>query len=213
MAAADRFEITVKGKQTHGSRPWSGVDPIVTSAQIIIGLQTIISRQTELTKEAAVISVGKIEAGVRNNIIPEEAYMVGTIRTLDTAMQRDIHERIRKTATLIAESQGAEADVKITIGVPVTHNDVDLTRQMLPSLFKAAGEENVRVQRPSTGAEDFSFYAMEVPSLFFFLGGKPLDVSPMDAAPHHTPDFYLDESGFKLGVKALMQLTLDYMGM
>ena len=213
MAAADQFEIIVKGKQSHGSRPWAGVDPIVASAQIIIGLQTIVSRQMDLTTEPAVITVGKIEAGVRNNIIPEEATMIGTIRTLDTEMQKDIHERIRKTATLIAESQGATAEVNINIGYPVTHNDPVLTSKMLPSLFSAAGEENVRVQRPVTGAEDFSFYAKEVPGLFFFLGGMPKGMDPMDAAPHHTPDFYLDESGFKTGVKALMQLTLDYMAL
>ena len=211
LAAADLLEIKVKGKQSHGSRPWSGVDPIVTSAQIILGLQTIISRQTDLTKEAAVITIGKIDAGVRNNIIPEEATMIGTIRTLDTDMQNDIHERIRKTATLIAESQGATAEVTIKKGVPVTHNDPDLTSKMLPSLFKAAGEDNVRVQRPSTGAEDFSFYAQRVPSFFFFLGGMPKGQDSMMAPPHHTPDFFIDESGFKTGVKALMQLTLDYM--
>ncbi len=211
MAAADMFTIKVKGKQSHGSRPWTGVDPIVTSAQIILGLQTIISRQTELTKEAAVITVGKITSGVRNNIIPEEAEMIGTIRTLDTAMQRDIHERIRKTATLIAESQGATAEVDIQIGYPVTYNNPQLTAKMLPSLYKAAGEENVLVSRPITGAEDFSFYANRVPGLFFFLGGMPKGMNPIDAAPHHTPDFFIDESGFTTGVKALTQLTLDYM--
>jgi amidohydrolase len=211
MAAADQFAIKVKGKQSHGSRPWSGVDPIVVSAQIILGLQTIVSRQTELTKEAAVITVGKITSGVRNNIIPEEAEMIGTIRTLDTAMQRDIHERIRRTATLIAESAGAKAEVNIRIGYPVTYNNPELTKEMLPSLFAAAGEENVLVSRPITGAEDFSFYAQRVPGLFFFLGGMPKGMNPLDAAPHHTPDFYIDESGFSVGVKALCQLTLDYM--
>ncbi|MEO1258185.1 MAG: amidohydrolase [Bacteroidota bacterium] len=211
LAAADRFEIKVKGKQSHGSRPWAGVDPIVTSAHIILGLQSIISRQTELTKEAAVITVGKIDAGVRNNIIPEEAYMVGTIRTLDSDMQDDIHRRIEKTATLIAESQGATAEVIIKRGVPVTHNDPELTRKMLPSLFSAIGEDNVFVQRPSTGAEDFSFYAQRVPSFFFFLGGRPSDVDAANAAPHHTPDFYIDESGFKNGIKAMTKLTLDYL--
>ena len=211
LAAADRFEIKVKGKQSHGSRPWAGVDPILTSAQIIMGLQTIVSRQMELTKEPAVITVGKIDAGVRNNIIPEEATMIGTIRTLDPEMRKDIHQRIRKTATLIAEAQGAVAEVNINIGTPVTKNNPELTRKMIPSLFNAAGEENVIVQRPITGAEDFAYYANEVPSLFFFLGGRPKDVELKNAAPHHTPDFYIDESGFKVGVKALTQLTLDYM--
>lgn len=211
MAAADQFNIKVKGKQSHGSRPWSGVDPIVVSAQIILGLQTIISRQTDLTHEAAVITVGKFTSGVRNNIIPEEAEMIGTIRTLDTTMQREIHERIRRTATSIAESAGATAEVKIQIGYPVTYNNPELTKEMLPSLFAAAGEENVLVSRPMTGAEDFSFYAQRVPGLFFFLGGMPKGQSPLDAAPHHTPDFFLDESGFTTGIKALCQLTLDYM--
>ncbi len=210
MAAADRFVIKVKGKQTHGSRPWAGVDPITVSAQIIMGLQTIVSRQTELTKEAAVISVGKFTSGVRNNIIPEEAEMIGTIRTLDTTMQRIIHEKIRTTAINIAESAGAEAEVDIQIGYPVTYNHPELTAQMLPTLEKTAGESNIIVTRPITGAEDFSFFANKVPAFFFFLGGKPLEVSPWDAAPHHTPDFYIDESGFTLGVRTMSQLVVDY---
>ncbi len=213
MAASDHLTIKVKGKQSHGSRPWTGVDPIVTSAQIIMGLQTIISRQTELTKEAAVITIGKIESGVRNNIIPEEALMIGTIRTLDSDMQKEIHEKIRKTATLIAESQGAVAEVDIKIGVPVTFNDLALTRKMLPSLYAAIGEENVHVTRPITGAEDFSYYAQEVPGFFFFIGGRPSDIHPLDAAPHHTPDFFIDESGFKTGIKAMTQIALDYLEM
>ncbi|MEM6700301.1 MAG: amidohydrolase, partial [Bacteroidota bacterium] len=211
LAASDRFVINVKGKQTHGSSPWNGVDPIVVSAQLINGLQTIISRQTDLTNEAAVITVGKIQGGVRNNIIPESCEMVGTIRTLDTAMQRIIHEKIRLTATKIAESMGATAEVDIQIGYPVTYNNPELTRLMLPTLFETAGEENVRISPARTGAEDFSFFAREVPGLFLFLGGKPKDVSPFDAAPHHTPDFYIDESGMKLGVRTLVNLTLDYM--
>ncbi|MEM8524557.1 MAG: amidohydrolase [Bacteroidota bacterium] len=213
MAAADRFVIKVNGKQTHGSRPWGGVDPIVVSAQIINGLQTIISRQSDLTNEAAVITVGKIQGGVRNNIIPESCEMIGTIRTLDTAMQRIIHEKIRLTATKIAESAGATAEVDIQIGYPVTYNNPELTRMMLPTLFETAGEENVLISPAITGAEDFSFFAREAPGLFLFLGGKPKDVSIFDAAPHHTPDFYIDESGMKLGVKSLCNLTLDYMKM
>lgn len=209
MAAADQFKITVRGKQTHGSRPWSGVDPITVSAQIIMGLQTIVSRQIDLTNEAAVISVGKFTSGVRNNIIPEEAEMIGTIRTLDTAMQRQVHEKIRRTAQSIAESAGATADVNIRIGYPVTYNNPDLTARMLPSLEKAAGEENVRVIKAMTGAEDFSFYAQKVPGLFFFLGGMPKGTDPLEATMHHTPDFYIDESGFRLGMKALAQLVVD----
>ena len=211
LAAADRFVIKVKGKQTHGSQPWGGVDPITVSAQIILGLQTIISRQTELTKEAAVISVGKMTAGVRNNIIPEEATMIGTIRTLDVEMQDIIHEKIRKTATLIAESAGAVAEVDIQRYAPVTFNNPGLTKQMIPSLYEAIGEDNVRVIPAITGAEDFAFFAQEIPSMFWFVGGKPLDVSPMDAAPHHTPDFYIDESGMRNGVKAMVQMAMDYL--
>lgn len=213
LAAADVFTINVKGKQTHGSMPWGGVDPIVASAQIIMGLQTIVSRQTELTKEAAVISVGKFSSGVRNNIIPESAQMIGTIRTLDVGMQEIIHEKIRKTATLIGESAGCEVEVIIDKGVPVTYNDPDLTRKMIPTLERSAGPENVIVSKAVTGAEDFSFFANEVPGLFFFLGGMPKGQNPMDAAPHHTPDFYIDESGMALGVETLINLTLDYMNM
>ncbi|HPG06978.1 MAG TPA: amidohydrolase [Saprospiraceae bacterium] len=212
LAAADVFNIKVTGKQTHGSQPWSGIDPITVSAQIIMGLQTIISRQTELTKEAAVITVGKITGGVRNNIIPETCEMTGTIRTLDTTMQRIIHEKIRLTATKIAESAGAKADVEITIGVPVTYNDPNLTQMMVPSLQAAAGgADNVLVTQARTGAEDFSFFAEKVPSLFWSTGGKPLDTPPGYAAPHHTPDFFIDESGMQTGVKAMCYVTVDYL--
>lgn len=209
MAAADKFTIKVKGKQSHGSKPWSGVDPIVISAQIIMGLQTIVSRQMDLTKDAVVVTVGKLTSGVRNNIIPEEAEMIGTIRTLDTSMQRIVHEKLKLTAEKIAESAGATAEVNIQIMYPVTYNNPQLTAKMLPSLEKAAGENNVRVIKASTGAEDFSFYAQKVPGLFFFLGGKPKDINVIDASQHHTPDFYLDESGFILGMKALAQLVVD----
>ena len=211
LAAANRFIIKVKGAQSHGSQPWAGVDPIAISAQIINGLQHIISRQTELTKEAAVISIGKFTAGVRNNIIPEEAEMVGTIRTLDKEMQAEIFERIERTATLIAESAGGKAEVTIEEGYPVTYNDPALTAKMLPTIFRTAGEENVVVSRPITGAEDFSFFANKVPGLFLFLGGMPKGKNPMEAAPHHTPDFYVDDAGMKLGVRTLCNLTIDYM--
>ena len=210
MAASDRFTIKVKGKQTHGSRPWGGIDPITVSAQIIMGLQTIISRQTELTREPAVITVGKFTSGVRNNIIPEEAEMIGTIRTFDTTMQRIIHEKIRTTAINIAESAGAAAEVDIQIGYPVTFNNPELTARILPTLEKTAGAENVLVTRPSTGAEDFSFFAKQVPSFYYFLGGMPPGMDPTEAPPHHTPDFYLDESGFVLGVQTMVQLVVDY---
>ncbi|HHS95772.1 MAG TPA: amidohydrolase, partial [Phaeodactylibacter sp.] len=182
MAASDVLSIKVKGKQTHGSRPWAGVDPIVASAQIIMGLQTIISRQTELTKQAAVITIGAIHGGVRNNIIPEEVEMIGTIRTLDTTMQRIIHEKIRNTVTLIAEAQGATAEVDIKIGYPVTYNDPALTREMIASLFDAAGEDNVHIVPAITGAEDFSFFARRVPAIYYFVGGKPKGET--NPAPH-----------------------------
>jgi amidohydrolase len=211
MAASDRFVIKVHGKQTHGSTPWTGVDPIVTSAKIIDGLQTIVSRQTELTKAAAVISVGIIRSGVRNNIIPEEAEMIGTIRTLDTGMQEIIHEKIRHVATTIAESMGATAEVDIQKGYPVTYNDPALTEQMLPTLQQVAGSENVILSDAITGAEDFSFFQKEVPGFYYFIGGMPKGMDPSEAAPHHTPDFYIEESGMKLGVKSLTALTLDYM--
>jgi amidohydrolase len=212
MAAADQFEIKVTGQQAHGSRPWSGVDPITVSAQIILGLQTIISRQTELTKEAAVITVGKIDGGVRNNIIPETCTMIGTIRTLDKDMQKMIHEKIRNTAEHIAAASGAKAEVTIHINVPVTFNDRELTQKMLPTLFETAGEDNVRVVPAKTGAEDFSYYANEVPAFFYFLGGRPADI-PVGApsTSHHTPDFYIEESGLLLGVKTMTNLTLDYL--
>ncbi len=211
LAASDVFTIKVKGKQTHGSTPWQGVDPIVTAAQIITGLQTIISRQTELTQDAAVITVGKIQGGVRSNIIPEEVELVGTIRTLQTTMQDKIHEKIHLTATKIAESAGAQAEVTIRKGYPVTHNDPELTERMLPTLRDVTGSQNVHLIPAITGAEDFSFYQKKVPGVFIFLGGMPADMQPDQAAPHHTPDFYIDESGFVLGVRTLARLAVDYM--
>jgi amidohydrolase len=211
MAASQTFEISVKGKQSHGSRPWEGVDPIVISAQIINGLQTIVSRDTELTKEAAVITVGLIRGGVRSNIIPEEVKMIGTIRTLDYGMQDQLNKIIKKRVPAIAEAFGGKATIILSEGYPITYNDHDLTKQMLPSLEKSAGKENVRLIDAVTGAEDFSYYQQKVPGMYFFLGGKPLDIPKEKLASHHTPDFYLDESGFKLGVKTFVNLTLDYL--
>jgi amidohydrolase len=209
MAAADRFVIKVMGKQSHGSQPWAGVDPITVGAQIVQGLNNIVARQTELTKEAAVITVGKFHSGVRNNIIPESAELVGTIRTLDTKMQDLIHEKIKLTAESIAMSAGAKAEVEIIRGYPVTYNNPELTRQMMPSVVQAAGEDNVHLVRAVTGAEDFSFYAQKAPGLFLFLGGMPPGTE--NPAPHHTPDFYVDDTGMKLGVRTLCYLTVDYM--
>lgn len=211
MAASDWFKINVKGKQTHGSQPWAGIDPVVVSAQIINGLQTIVSRQTELTKNPAVVSVSVINGGVRSNIIPEDVTMLGTIRTLDTGMQRMIHEKIALTASKIAEASGATAETSIDKKTLVTYNDPALTKKMVPSFIKAAGEENVIETEAVTGAEDFSFFAEKVPSIFFFIGGMEKGKDPKAAFPHHTPDFVLDESGMKTGVKAFCHLVLDYM--
>lgn len=211
LAASDTYSITVHGRQAHGSAPWMGVDPIVISAQIINGLQTIISRQSELTKEAAVITVGRIQSGIRENIIPEEAFMAGTIRTLDTDMQDKIHEKIKLTATKIAESAGATAEVVIRRGYPVTYNDPALTEKMAPSLERAAGKEKTIRINASTGAEDFSFFQQKVPGLFFFVGALPPGQDPAKAPSHHTPDFMIDEKGFITGIKAMLNVTTDYM--
>jgi len=211
MAASQSFEINVKGKQAHGSRPWVSVDPIVVSAQIITGLQTIVSRESELTKEGAVITVGMINAGIRSNIIPESAKMVGTIRTLDYDMQKFINKRMEEMVPAIAKAYRAEATIEIEKGYPITYNHIELTKQMLPSLKRMAKEGNVYAISAITGAEDFSFFQQEVPGLYFFLGGKSPETKPQDVGGHHTPDFVLDESGFVLGVKAMTALTLDYL--
>ena len=211
MAAAQRFVIKIHGKQAHGSRPWEGIDPVFIAAQVIIGLNSIISRDTELTKDAAVISVGLIRGGVRNNIIPEEVELIGTIRTLDYEMQKKLNEMMLFRVKAIAESYGATADITIDKGYPITYNDPDLTAKMLPSLERSAGKENIILRNASTGAEDFSLFQKEVPGFYYFVGGKPLDVKVEDAASHHTPDFYIDEGGLKLGVTSMVNLTLDYM--
>lgn len=213
MAASDWFTIKVKGRQSHGAAPWMGIDPIVVSAQIVSGLQTIISRQTDLTKEAAVITVGKFQAGVRENIIPEEAVLSGTIRTLDVDMQKLIHEKIKLTATKIAESAGATADVTIENKTPVTFNNIALTEKMVASLQKAAGAANVSSIHAVTGAEDFGFYQQKIPGFFFFVGAMPPDQDPTKVPAHHTPDFMIDERGMLTGLKAMLNVTLDYMNM
>lgn len=213
MAASDWFTIKVNGKQSHGSQPWLGVDPVVVAAQIINGLQTVVSRQTELTKNAAVISVCIVNGGVRANIIPEEVSMTGTIRTLDKDMQADIHKRIRQTAEKIAESSGAYATVSIDNKTLVTYNDPTLTRKLLPALYKAAGKQNVKEMDAVTGAEDFSFFAEKVPSLYLYVGGMPSGKDPREVAAHHTPDFFVDESGMKTGILAFLMMVTDYMNM
>ena len=211
MAAVDSYAIRIKGKQTHGAAPWSGIDPIVTSAQVVMGLQTIVSRNVTLTDNAAVVTVGALHSGIRQNIIPEEANMIGTIRTFSPQDQQLVHRRINEIATNIAESAGAKADVKIDIMYPVTYNDPKLTDQMVPSLEAVAGKNNIKLTPASTGAEDFSFYQQKVPGFFFFLGGMAKGKKVEDAAPHHTPDFQIDEGGFVLGMKSLCRLTTDYM--
>ncbi len=210
MAAVNSFEINVKGKQTHGSMPWGGIDPIMVSAKIIDGLQTLVSREMPLTQDAVVLSIGKISSGVRSNIIPESAQMIGTLRTLDEGMQQHIHKRMREMVPAIAAAYRAEATISIDEGYPITFNDPDLTAQMVPSLEASAGKENVHVINAITGAEDFSFFQKEVPGVYFFLGGMtPGNTQPF---PHHTPDFYIDEDGLLLGVKTFVQMSLDYLG-
>lgn len=210
MAAVDQFSIDIKGVQTHGAAPWSGIDPIVTGSQIVLGLQTILSRTVNVTEAPAVVSVGAIHAGLRTNIIPENLNMIGTIRTFGTAQRTLVHKRITEITTNIAESAGAKADVKISTGYPTTINHEALTLKMVPTLEKAAGKDNVKTMFAVTGAEDFSYYQEKVPGLFFFLGGMNPSKKPEEVAPHHTPDFFLDETGFTLGVKAFSYLVVDY---
>jgi len=209
MAAAQSFTIIVKGKQSHGSQPWSGVDPILISAKIIDGLQTIISRETELTKEAAVITVGKIKSGVRFNIIPESAEMIGTIRTLDNDMKAKLNRRMEEMVPSIAKAYGGDATIVIKDATAITYNDPDLVSTMLPTLQRVAGSENVQTQKAVTGAEDFSYFQREVPGFYFFLGG--MTPGNTQSFPHHTPDFLIDDSGLLLGVRALTELSLDYL--
>ncbi|MET1259517.1 amidohydrolase [Flagellimonas sp. DF-77] len=211
MAAAQSFTIKVKGKQSHGSQPWSGVDPILISAKIIDGLQTIISREANLTNEAAVITVGKITSGVRFNIIPESAEMIGTIRTLDYGMKDHINKRMKEMVATIAKAYGGEATCEIIDATDITYNDPELVTQMLPTLKRVAGAPNVVAQKAITGAEDFSYFQREVPGFFFFLGG--MTPGNTESFPHHTPDFLIDDAGMILGVKAMTGLTLDYLNM
>ena len=209
MAAAQSFTINVKGKQSHGSQPWSGVDPILISAKIIDGLQTIISRETELTNEAAVITVGKIKSGVRFNIIPESAEMIGTIRTLDYDMKDHINKRMMEMVPTIAKAYGGDATIEIRDATDITYNDPALVEQMLPIMKRTAGDVNIQTQKAVTGAEDFSYFSREVPGFFFFLGG--MTPGNTESFPHHTPDFLIDDSGLLLGVKTLTEMSLDYL--
>lgn len=211
MASSDRLTLTVTGKQTHGAQPWGGVDPIVTSAEIILGLQTIVSRQIDISHLPAVITIGNIHGGTRGNIIPDSVKMEGTMRAFDETMRRDLQRRIRLTAESIAQSAGASASVQIDDGNPVTYNDPALTAQMLPTLQRIAGAGNVQVAELSMPAEDFSHYQKKIPGFYFFLGIVPRGVDPATAPRNHSPEFFADESALPLGVRLLSSLALDWL--
>jgi len=215
MAGVNDMKITIKGRSAHGAYPWSSIDPVVVAAQIINNLQTIVSRNLNITENAGVVTIGSIHGGNRSNIIPEQVEMMGTVRTLSIEDEKLFIERIKQIVTKTGEANGAIAEIKIpyTSHYPVTFNDIALTEKMLPSLRNTAGAENVLLKPAVTGAEDFSFYQQKAPGLYFFLGGMPKGGDPKTAPSHHTPDFYIDETGFKLGVKALTNLVLDYMQM
>ena len=210
MASSDKLEIRVRGKQTHAAYPWLGVDPIAVASSIVLALQALPGRQID-ARLPSVVSIGAIHGGVRHNIIPGEVELLGTIRTLDPGVQPDLHQRIRRAATKIAESAGASAEVEITIGNPVTYNDPELTARMEPTLRRVAGAERLRVGLPRTGAEDFSFLSREVPGLYFWLGTRSPGVAEKDAAPNHSPLFEVDESALGLGVRALAHLAVDFL--
>jgi amidohydrolase len=215
LAGVNDLRIVVKGRQAHGAAPWASIDPVVVSAQIINNLQTVVSRNLNITQNAGVVTIGSIHGGVRSNIIPEQVEMLGTIRTLSKDDEKMVTDRVRQIAVKTAEALGAVAEVEIPYSshYPVTYNDPVLTEKMLPSLRKTAGTGQVIMVPAATGAEDFSFFQEKVPGLFFFLGGMPKGKDPKTTASHHTPDFFVDESGLKLGVNALTNLTLDYMEM
>lgn len=209
MAAAQRFVLKINGKQTHGSQPWAGVDPIVIAAKIIDAYQTIISRESDLTNEAAVISVGKITAGVRFNIIPESCELIGTVRTLDFGMQKYINQRMKELAEGIAAAYGGTAELDIQNSTSITNNEPNLVNELLPTLERVAGKDQVVLSKATTGAEDFSYFQEQVPGFYFFLGG--MTPGSTGSYPHHTPDFKIDESGLLLGVKAMTEISLDYL--
>jgi amidohydrolase len=210
MASSDRFSITVKGIQTHGSRPWGGVDPIVAAGQIISNTQTIVSRQIDITKAPAVLSFGIVEGGVRNNIIPDEVYLEGTIRNFDMGNRAQIFEKLKTTTEMTAKATGAEAHVHSDDGYPVTVNDIQLTQKMLPTIKRVASEDKVQVNALVTGAEDFSFFALEVPGLFVFLGITPEGQDPVTAPSNHSPFFYADEKALKTGTELYVNWVIDY---
>jgi amidohydrolase len=212
MAAVDSFKIVVHGKQTHGAYPWLGVDPIVVASQIVLGLQTIPSRQVDSSLAPSIVTVGAIHGGVRNNIIPDDVEMIGTIRSLDAKMRDEIHAKIKRTAEDIARSGGATATVTIEEGYPITYNDPKVTEQMVPTLRRVANG-NVEVINAVLGAEDFSFFQQKVPGLFFFLGTRQNGKTAEEAASNHSPLFYVEESGLELGVRAIAHVAVDYLKM
>jgi amidohydrolase len=211
MASADALRIVVRGRQTHGAQPWNGIDPIVVASQIVLGLQTITSRQIDLTASPAVVTIGAVNGGVRFNIIPDSLVMLGTIRTFDTAVRNDIHQRVRRTAESIAQSSGATAHVVIDTTTAVTYNDPALTERMVPALRRAAGSNHVVLGQPVTPAEDFSRYQQRIPGVFFFLGITPPGTDPVNVAPNHSPRFFVDEAALPVGVKAMATLAVDYL--
>lgn len=208
MAAVDSLTIEVHGKQTHGAYPWLGVDPIVVASQVVLGLQTVPSRQLDVTRAPSVVTIGAIHGGVRSNIIPDRVEMLGTIRTLDPTIQRDLHARVRRTAESIAAASGATATVTIETDYPAVHNDPALTERILPALRAAAGPTNIKIINPVMGSEDFSFYQQKFPGVYFFLGIRPPNVTAEAAAANHSPLFFIDESGLELGVRALARVAL-----
>ena len=211
MAAVNEFRIDLEGVQTHGSTPWTGIDPIVTAAQIVNNIQTIVSRSLPLTEAGAVVTIGSIHGGVRSNIIPESLYMLGTIRTLDEAMKATVLRRLEEIVYNTAKANNAKAKITYQVSYPITYNDPGLYENMLPSLKRINGPENVHFMNAITGAEDFSFFQKEVPGLYFFIGGAQKGTDPKKAAPHHTPDFYVDDSAMLTGVKSMTTLALDYL--
>jgi amidohydrolase len=211
MASADTFLIKIKGRQTHGAVPWGGIDPIVIGSQVVMGLQTIISRTVNITEAPAVVTVGRFTGGNRSNIVPEEIELEGTVRAFDENVRKDIQNRIRSIATNYATAAGATATVEFGLGYPVTRNDPALTERMAPTLRRVVGADNVRVG-PLTGtAEDFSFYQQKVPGMFLFLGVTPRDQDYTKAAQNHSPLFFADESALPIGVRVMSNLAIDYL--
>jgi amidohydrolase len=211
MASADSFVIKIKGRQTHGAIPWGGVDPIVVGSQVVMALQTIISRSVNITEAPAVVTVGRFTGGNRSNIVPEEVELEGTVRTFDENVRKDIHNRIRSIATNLSESAGATATVEFGLGYPVTSNDPALTERMLPTLRRVAGADNVKVGALTGTAEDFSYFQQNVPGLFFFLGVTPKDQDHLRAPMNHSPLFFADEAALPIGVRVMTNLVLDYL--